>query len=122
MGKLMIFDHVGVVVKTLSDGRRGFETILQICRWSDEFADPLNGVKVQFGCDASGMCYELLEPLGINSPVQAALRQRRAILNHVAYRVADLETAAAHLGRSGCVPTADPKPAIAYQGKRIQFF
>jgi methylmalonyl-CoA/ethylmalonyl-CoA epimerase len=118
----MIFDHLGVVVKTVAGGRQGFETALQIRRWSAEFVDAVNGVKVQFGRDASGMCYELIEPLGIDSPVQAALRQRRAILNHVAYRVADLGAAATRLEKSGCFRTADPKPAIAYGGKRIQFF
>lgn len=118
----MLFDHLGIVVKSLARGRAGISAMLRVTEWSAEFVDAVNGVKLQFGRDASGMCYELLEPLGPDSPVQGALAQGRAILNHVAYQVTDLAAAAAHLQKEGCARTGDPKPAIAYGGCRIQFF
>jgi hypothetical protein len=36
--------------------------------WSEAFVDDVNGVIVQFGRDDSGICYELIEPLGPDSP------------------------------------------------------
>lgn len=96
--------------------------MLNIRCWSEEFSDPVNGVRCQFGRDAAGFCYELLEPLDAASPVAAALSARRAILNHVAYRVAELATAGRALRKEGCVPTSPPRPAVAYNGHLIQFF
>ena len=118
----MRFDHLGVVVKSLDRGRKLVSDILNITGWTETFRDPVNGVAIQFGLDETGTCYELLEPLDSSSPVFPALKTQKAILNHVAYRVTDLSEAAARLARADCVPTSEPKPAIAYGGRRIQFF
>lgn len=116
------FDHIGVVVKTLDKGRAHFFAALAVTEWTDPLDDPVNGVHLQFGRDASGTVYELLAPLDADSPVQGALQGRKNLLNHVAYRVPDLTAAAATLRDARCFPTADPKPAIAFDGARIQFF
>lgn len=118
----MTFDHLGVVVNSVAKGRQSLERILAIQDWTVEFRDPVNGVLVQFGRDPAGMCYELLEPLDAKSPVYPALAKGRAILNHVAYLVTDLSAGAEHMRSTGAAPTSEPKPAIAYGGKRIQFF
>jgi len=118
----MTFDHVGLVVKTLGKGRRVLAETLGIRDWTAEITDPVNGVILQFGRDPASVCYELLEPLGEDSPVAAALSSGRAILNHMAYLVPDLAAGAAHMMAAGCAPTAEPKPAIAYGGAHIQFF
>jgi methylmalonyl-CoA/ethylmalonyl-CoA epimerase len=116
------FDHIGVVVKTLDKGRAHFAAALAVTEWTDPLDDPVNGVNLQFGRDASGTVYELLAPLDADSPVQGTLQGRKNLLNHVAYRVPDLTAAAATLRDARCFPTADPKPAIAFGGARIQFF
>lgn len=87
-----------------------------------EFADPTNGVYVQFGRDTSGICYELVAPLGDDSPVAGALRARHNILNHVAYLIDDLSAGSAQMRRAGAVPVAPARPAVAYGGQRVQFF
>ena len=106
----------------LAEGREFLAGALAVRRWSAEFDDPVNGVALQFGADAQDVCYELLEPVGESSPLSKALASRKAILNHVAYRVPNLEAAAEHLMDRDCVPTGLPNPAIAYGGRRIQFF
>ena len=118
----MQFDHLGVIVNSLQMGRSKFQRMLNIRYWTEEFTDPVNGVRCQFGRDGSGFCYELLEPFGPSSPVAAALSGRRSILNHVAYRIAELASAGGALRQQGCVPTAEPRPAVAYNGRLIQFF
>lgn len=118
----MAFDHVGVVVKSLDIGRSHFARILDVHNWSKEFSDDLNGVTVQFGRDHSGVCYEIIEPRGQNSPILRALKDRRSILNHVAYRVHDLTRSAAELRAFGCAPTGPARPAVAYNRQKIQFF
>lgn len=121
-GVEMIFDHIGLVVKDLAEGRAFLRSALRVRKWSAEFDDPVNGVLLQFGADAHGLCYELLQPSGDASPVKAALKSQKAILNHVAYLVENLEIAAESLTEEGCIATSEPKPAIAYGGRRIQFF
>lgn len=118
----MKFDHIGVVTRSLEKGRKVLEATVGVHEWTRTWDDPVNGVFIQFGRDASGVCYELLVPNGPDSPVQEALSTRKAILNHVAYLVDDLDAAAARLLDGGCAPAGPPKPAIAYGGKRIQFF
>jgi methylmalonyl-CoA/ethylmalonyl-CoA epimerase len=118
----MKFDHIGVVVGSIASGRRTLQNIMAVKAWTREVKDYENGVAIQFGRCESGVIYELLEPLGEHSPVQMALSDRRALLNHLAYLVPDLAGAGAKLRSQGCVPTAAPRRAIAYGGKSIQFF
>jgi methylmalonyl-CoA/ethylmalonyl-CoA epimerase len=116
------FDHLGVVVKSLAKGRNTLAEVLSIDAWTAEFRDEANGVLLQFGRDPAGVVFELLEPLNERSPVYNALTTGKGILNHIAYRVADLAAEAERMRAAGCAPTSEPKPAVAYNGCRIQFF
>jgi methylmalonyl-CoA/ethylmalonyl-CoA epimerase len=116
------FDHIGVAVPNLRKGRDHLSSTLGIDRWTEEIADEVNGVYVQFGTDRSGICYELIAPLGESSPIAQALKTKRGILNHVAYLVDDLDKQAEHLQGNGCFMAGPAKPAVAYGGRRIQFF
>jgi methylmalonyl-CoA/ethylmalonyl-CoA epimerase len=116
------FDHLGLVVSRLDRGRKHLSGGMGIANWTDEVVDPANGVRLQFGRDAAGVCYELLEPLDETSPVHGALKTGKAILNHVAYRIPNLDEWQQRMRQYGWAKTSDPKPAIAYDGRRIQFF
>ncbi|HEX4032107.1 MAG TPA: VOC family protein [Terracidiphilus sp.] len=118
----MKFDHIGIVAESLELGRKGLRDCFLIQEWGAEFSDSVNGVYVQFGRDAVGVCYEIIAPLCENSPVQSALYGKCNILNHVAYLVKDLAAEQARLRAVGVRPVAPAKPAVAYGGKRIQFF
>jgi methylmalonyl-CoA/ethylmalonyl-CoA epimerase len=118
----MKFDHIGIIVKNLETGRKSLSKIFGIHDWTEEFNDPVNGVYVQFGRDASAVCYELVAPIGPESPIAVTLKNRHNILNHVAYLVPDLQAAGEHLRQQGCAPIDSAKPAIAYGGRFIQFF
>jgi len=118
----MIFDHIGIVVTELSDGRTVLRESLGPRAWTEEFADPVNDVHVQFGRDAAGLCYELIAPFSPKSPVRRALRTGANITNHVAYRVADLASQRERLLGLDFSLVADARPAVAYGGALIQFF
>lgn len=115
------FDHLGVVVPQLFVGRNHLAALFGIVTWTEAIEDPVNNVWVQFGIDASGMCYELVAPRNDQSPVTEALKRGGPILNHVAYLVGSIELEAARLQSSGCRPIGEVKPAIAYGGRNIQF-
>lgn len=116
------FDHIGVVVQSLEKGRGVFGPVFGIARWTSPIEDPVNGVRLQFGRDPTGLVYELLVPLDQKSPVQIALQQRKNILNHVAYRIPDLAVAARHMREARCMAIAEAKPAVAFDNRLIQFF
>lgn len=82
----LTLDHLGLAVPTLVQGRTCMSRMLPLQQWSEPLAYPNLGVQIQFGWDASGIAFELLAPLGDDSPVAAALRAGRNTLQHVAYR------------------------------------
>ena len=118
----MRFDHIGVVVATLEDGRNHLGGLFGIVEWTVEFSDPIIQVRVQFGRDSSGLCYETVAPFGENSPILRTLRKADRILNHVAYLVPHLASAAERLHERRCMQTSEAMPAVAYGGASVQFF
>jgi methylmalonyl-CoA/ethylmalonyl-CoA epimerase len=116
------FDHIGLVVADMAEGREFLESTFGIDRWTEVFEDPGIGVYVQFGQAEQGPCYELISPLGESSPVATALKRGINILNHVAYLTPDLDSAAKILQEKGSMMAGPAKPAVAYGGARVQFW
>lgn len=117
----MIFDHIGIFVPDLASGRSRMQQFLPIDRWSQPVDDPLLRVSLQFGYEASGIRYEIVAPFGPDDPVTPLLKTGHALLNHVAYRVSDLDAALIRLRQAGGLPVAPPKPALAFGGRRVAF-
>ncbi len=117
----MVFDHIGIFVRSLEDGRRHLESFLGIRNWTPAVEDPLQKVVVQFGCDSSNVCYEIVAPFGEGDPVSPVLKTGRNILNHVAYQVDGIEGALQSFRVAGGMPLGEPKPAAAFGGRRIAF-
>jgi methylmalonyl-CoA/ethylmalonyl-CoA epimerase len=118
----MKFDHVGVTTADLETGRTLMERAVGVRAWTQPFEDVVNDVWVQFGEDASGICYELVAPLSERSPIRQALSKKINVLNHVAYLVDDLAARERIIIAAGFVPVAPARPAIAYGNRPIQFF
>ena len=118
----MRFDHIGITTPSLAAGRTLLERSVGVRSWTDIFEDEINDVWVRFGCDSSGLCYELLAPLTERSPIRRVLTQKVNTLNHIAYLVSDLRVQAAHLSSVGFAVVAEARPAIAYGNRPIQFF
>lgn len=118
----MKFDHIGLVVGDMAEGRKALEALFGVDRWTPVFEDPGIGVYVQFGRTGEGPCYELIAPLGEASPVLTALKRGINILNHVAYLTADLDAEAKRLEEMGSMMAGPAKPAVAYGGARVQFW
>jgi methylmalonyl-CoA/ethylmalonyl-CoA epimerase len=116
-------DHLGIIVPDIAAGQSFFEKTLGVTRWTPVIDDPGLSVSVQFGSISGGqLTYELIAPLGEATPIANALRAGKHILNHLAYLTSDLEAAAAHLREQGCYPAGEPRPALAYEGRLVQFW
>ncbi len=118
----MIFDHIGLFVRDIETGRSRLGAMIPIQSWSAITEDPVLKVRVQFGVDPSGLRYELVAPFGDPNPVSAALASGNNVLNHIAYRVPDLDAAAAALRAQGAMPLGPAQPALAFAGARVMFF
>ena len=116
------FDHIGLVVSDMAEGRKFLEEMFGLDRWTKVFEDPGIGVYVQFGRTTEGPCYELISPLGEASPVATALKRGINILNHVAYLTKNLDADALRLQELGSLMAGPAKPAVAYGGSRVQFW
>lgn len=117
----MKFDHIGIFVHEIAAGDAALSASIPIARRSEIFTDPVIKVKVQFLFDESGICYELVAPFGEGNPVDGVLKTRRNVLNHVAYRTADLDAVLAAQREKGAFPLNAPTPAVAFGGKRVVF-
>ena len=117
----MKFDHIGLFVANLADGRKSLSSIIPIAEYSDEIEDANLKVKVQFAIDYSGISYELVAPFGDNNPVTQMLISGKAVLNHVAYKVENFEDKISELRTSGAIPLGVPARAVAFNGKRVVF-
>jgi methylmalonyl-CoA/ethylmalonyl-CoA epimerase len=118
----MIFDHVGIVVQDIEKGVKLLSSTLPVDAWTRRFDDAGLGVSVKFARDASGVVYELIAPLGENSPVAAISRSKQGTINQLAYRVGDLDAATRQLRSARALPTGPARTAAAFGGARVQFF
>lgn len=118
----MQFDHIGIFVASLPQGRDSLSDLLQVSDWSDEVHDDNLKISVQFGRDESGQRYELVAPRGEGNPVDGTLARRANLLNYVAYRVADLDEAMAHWRDARAIPLGAPVSAKALDGAKVVFF
>jgi methylmalonyl-CoA/ethylmalonyl-CoA epimerase len=116
------FDHIGLVVRDMAEGREFLGSVFGIDRWTEVFEDAGIGVYVQFGRADNGPCYELISPRGDESPVAGVLKGGRNILNHVAYLTDDLDAEGEKLRDLACGSAGPAKAAVAYGGKRVQFW
>ena len=117
----LVFDHIGIVVESLDEGAAQLARLLPIVAWTQRFDDAGLAVSVCFGRDASGVVYELIAPLGPDSPAARAAKTKRDRLNQVAYRTGDLDRAREQLEADGAMVLGPPKPALAFGRALVQF-
>jgi methylmalonyl-CoA/ethylmalonyl-CoA epimerase len=112
--------HVGFVVPDISAGMQGFVRSLAGAWDGRIYEDPYQKVKVAFLTVRPGdPLIELVEPAGADSPVQRFLTERGGGLHHVCHEVGDLEEQMAEMKARGCMIVRKPKPAVAFDGRRI---
>lgn len=114
------FHHVGFVVARIEDCIASMAEQLY-SNWDGEIIhDPLQKVRVAFLTPRSGPMarIELVEPAGPDAPVNRFL-QAGGGLHHVCYETGDLEAELARARSLGAAVLRQPKPAVAFGGRRI---
>lgn len=117
----MKFNHIGVFVESLEFGRLHLSSILEIKKWSEPIMDETQGVIVQFGYCSSNICYELIAPNADINPVSKVLKDGKGILNHIAYKVDNIDKTIRHLESLNSILISGPVEAKAFSNKKIAF-
>lgn len=118
----MKFHHIGLFVQSLDEGIKHLGNTIKVSTISERIEDKIIDVSIIFVKDHSGISYELVAPLSINSPVNGVLKRKSGFLNHLAYVSSQFDYDVARLRKNQNVPLGPAKPAKAFNGKRVIFF
>ena len=116
----MTIDHIGIVVGSLDVAAGYYTSTFGLREVGGRIIDPLQDVELQFLEDDGGVRLELIRPLSPDSPAARALKHGGG-LNHVCYRVADLESTLQSLVANDAKVVREPLPAVAFDGRRVAF-
>jgi methylmalonyl-CoA/ethylmalonyl-CoA epimerase len=113
-------NHVAIVVPDLAAASELYERALG-ARVSEPLALPAHGVTVVF-VELPNTRIELLEPLGVNSPVRGFLeRHPEGGMHHLCYEVDDIIAARDRLRSEGARVLGDGEPRLGAHDKPVLF-
>jgi methylmalonyl-CoA/ethylmalonyl-CoA epimerase len=116
--KILKIDHLGIAVKSIDNGKNFWSDILGLgCEGSETVAEQ----KVTTAFFPVGESeVELLESTAPDGPIAKYIEKRGEGIQHVAFRVENIEAALAELKAKG-VRLIDEKPRIGAGGAKIAF-
>ena len=113
-------NHVAIAVPDLNKGIAVYRDTLG-AKISEPQALPEHGVTVVF-VDLSNTKIELLEALGIDSPIAKFLEKNPSGgIHHICYEVEDILIAKAQMEKQGARILGDGEPMIGAHGKPVLF-
>jgi len=116
----MRLHHLGFVVPDIRDALDRFARSLGATSDGRIWEDPHQSVKVSFlTTQPNDAQVELVQPIGDNSPVARFLREKGGGLHHACYEVDNLEDQIVMMRSAGGILARKPKPAVAFDGRRI---
>jgi methylmalonyl-CoA/ethylmalonyl-CoA epimerase len=116
----LFLHHVGFVVADVRAGMEAFVVSLDATWNGAIYDDPHQKVKVAFLSTRLGDAQiELVQPDGPDSPVLRFLTEKGGGMHHLCYEVDNLEHQMAAMKASGAMIMRRPKPAAAFEGRRI---
>lgn len=118
----MKLHHVGIFVRSISEGVKYFKFIFKIKKKSKIIIDKNLGVKIQFIFDFNNNCFEIIEPYGKINPVSKILSKKKNIINHLAYSTKNFKQKIIYLREKGFAPITKPMKAVAFNKKKVIFF
>ena len=116
--KILKIDHLGIAVNSIDEGKKFWSDIMGL---SFEGAETVAEQKVTTAFfPVSESEVELLESTAPDGPVAKYIEKRGAGIQHVAFRVENIDAALAELNEKG-VKLIDQEPRIGAGGARIAF-
>jgi methylmalonyl-CoA/ethylmalonyl-CoA epimerase len=116
----MEFHHIGHATKSINTSSKIFSE-LGYSKESDPIEDDLIDVKIEFWKTPFGPRMEFVQPISDNSAVWKILVKRGGPY-HYGYLVPEISEVAARLRKKKVRPISDAMPAVAFNGRYVQFF
>jgi len=116
----MRINHLGVAVKNIETSVIMYKESLGWKKLTDLLYDPVQKVNILFMSDRHGGKFELIEPVGNDSPISKML-DRRVGLYHICYEVQDINMKIKELTNTGFLLISGPVKAVAFDSKLIAF-
>ena len=111
-------DHIGIATTSLDESQQLW-TILGFTEVDDQI-NAEQGVKIRFMHGNTSARIELLEPLGVDTPVGKFISKYGPGVQQIAVRVADIQETISNLLSAG-VKMVSETPTIGADGHRIAF-
>ena len=116
--KILKIDHIGIAVNNTEDGKNFWSGILGLDFEGDETVDTQKVKTAFFPVGESEV--ELLESTAPDGPIAKFIEKKGEGIQHVAFRVDDIEAALAELKQKG-VRLIDETPRMGAGGAKIAF-
>ena len=116
--EILKIDHLGIAVKSIGDGRKFWTDILGLPFEGSETVAEQKVTTAFFPVGESEV--ELLESTADDGPVAKYIEKRGEGIQHVAFRVENIEEALTELKEKG-VRLIDEKPRMGAGGAKIAF-
>ncbi len=116
--EILKIDHLGIAVKSIDEGKNFWTDILGLKHEGSEEVAPQKVRTAFFPVGESEV--ELLESTAPDGPVAKYIEKKGEGIQHVAFRVKDIEAALEELKAKG-VKLIDQKPRMGAGGAKIAF-
>lgn len=116
--KILKIDHIGIAVKSIDEGKSFWADILGLPFEGDETVAEQNVTTAFFPVGESEV--ELLESTSPDGPIAKYIEKRGEGIQHVAFRVENIEAALTYLKKKG-VRLIDETPRKGAGGAKIAF-
>ena len=116
--KILKIDHLGVAVKSIENGKNFWSDVLGLEFAGSETVEAQKVTTAFFPVGESEV--ELLESTSDDGPVARYIEKKGEGIQHVAFRVENIEEALAELKAKG-IRLIDEKPRIGAGGAKIAF-
>lgn len=116
--KVLQIDHLGIAVNSVDEGRKFWSDILGLDFNGSETVSEQKVTTAFFPVGESEV--ELLESTAPDGPIAKYIEKKGTGIQHVAFRVENIEEALAELKEKG-VQLIDQKPRIGAGGAKIAF-
>jgi methylmalonyl-CoA/ethylmalonyl-CoA epimerase len=116
--KILKIDHLGIAVNSIDEGKNFWSEVLGLAFEGTETVAEQKVTTAFFPVGESEV--ELLESTAPDGPIAKYMEKKGAGIQHIAFRVADIEAALAELKEKG-VRLIDDKPRMGAGGAKIAF-
>jgi len=116
--KILKIDHLGIAVNSIDEGKNFWSEVLGLAFEGTETVAEQKVTTAFFPVGESEV--ELLESTAPDGPIAKYMEKKGAGVQHIAFRVADIEAALAELKEKG-VRLIDEKPRMGAGGAKIAF-